>query len=387
MIALRARRVVCDDAILEDAWLNFDAEQIVSIGAEPEHGAAAYDLGGMDLLPGAVDLHSDCLENLAHPRPSASIPLEAALYDFDAYVCAHGVTTNYLCIGLEDDATKHRSDKRAIETEALIRRLRPHLRAGYAIHLRVDITRDSHDLVRSLLENGCVALVSYMDHTPGQGQYPDESDWVKNYQSRWGAAEEAMAERLAAKRAGQARVEAMRTAVAELGHEFGATVAAHDDDSVGAVERGRGLGVGISEFPVNEEAACAAKEHGIGIVMGAPNARRGRSHLTNLSVREALALGTLDALASDYHPPSMFGAAYALAAEGLCEFTSAIALVTSGPARLAGLGDRGRLAPGMRADFVAIEPRAGYPVVRQTWVGGKPVLGLELPSMEISLAL
>jgi alpha-D-ribose 1-methylphosphonate 5-triphosphate diphosphatase len=384
MIALRGQRVVSDDTILDDAWVTFDGEEIVAIGAEPVPGAAAYDLGAVDLVPGAVDLHSDCLENLAHPRPSASIPLEAALNDLDAYATAHGVTTNYLCVGLEDDATKHRSDERAIETEALIRRLRGSLRADYAIHLRVDITRESPDVVRALMEHGCVALVSYMDHTPGQGQYPDEADWINYYQSRWGAGEASMAERLAAKRSGRARVEAMRAAVAELGHEFGATVAAHDDDSVRAVERAHELGVHVSEFPVNGDAARAAADRGIGIVMGAPNARRGRSHLTNLSAREALALGTLDALASDYHPPSMFAAAYELAAAGLCDFTQAIALVTSGPARIAGLDDRGRLQPGLRADVVAIERRGNHPIVRQTWVAGKPALGIAMAPVEVA---
>ncbi|MBV8584211.1 MAG: alpha-D-ribose 1-methylphosphonate 5-triphosphate diphosphatase [Candidatus Eremiobacteraeota bacterium] len=384
--ALHAKRVFADGRILPDGWVSVDGEQIVSVTSEAPAGTMTYDLGDVDLVPGAVDLHSDCLENLAHPRPSASLPLEAALYDLDAYVTAHGVTTNYLCIGLEDDATKHRSDKRALETEALIRRVRPGLRANYAIHLRVDITRDSREIVRTFMRHGAVALISYMDHTPGQGQYPEEDDWKKHYQSRWGAGEATMEERLAAKREGQARVAEMRAMVATMGREFGAIVAAHDDDSAGAVLLARDLGVQISEFPVNAEAAMTATRHGVGVLMGAPNARRGRSHLTNLSAREALALGTLDALASDYHPPSLFAAAYALAGEDLCPLEDAIGLVTAGPARIARLEDRGRIAPGLRADLVAIERRGWHPVVRQTWVGGKPVLGVALSPLETSMA-
>jgi alpha-D-ribose 1-methylphosphonate 5-triphosphate diphosphatase len=385
MIALRAQRIVCSETIVEEAWVVVEGERIAGIETKPPPRARAYDLGRVDLVPGAVDLHCDCLENLAHPRPSASLPLEAALYELDSYVLMHGVTTNYLCIGLEDDATKHRSDARAIETESLVRRLRPTLRADVLVHLRVDVTRESADLVRELVEHGIVGLISYMDHTPGQGQYPDEEGWRRHYQSRWGASDEVMERRLAAKRSGRSRTDAMRAEIAEIGRRYGVIVAAHDDDCASAIERGRLLGVRISEFPVNAEAALAAARSGIGIVMGAPNARRGRSHLTNLSAREALRLGVLDALASDYHPPSMFAAAYLLAAEGLCEFTKAIALVTSGPARLAGLYDRGRIAPGMRADLAAIELRAGHPVVRQTWVRGVPVLGV-VPALEGSHA-
>ena len=385
MIALRGRRVVTGAGVIENGWVIIDGTTIVAVGTTPATGARRVDLGDLDVVPGAVDLHSDCLENLAHPRPSASLPLETALYDFDAHVLAHGVTTNYLCVGLEDDATKHRSDERAIETVNLVRSMRPGLRARYTIHLRVDVTRQSNDLVRELAAGGTVGLISYMDHTPGQGQYPDEADWIKHYQSRWDAPDDVMAGRLAAKRSGQARTDGMRAEIAEIGREFGIPVAAHDDDSIAAVERARTLGVCISEFPVNAEAARAAADAGIGIVMGAPNARRGRSHLTNLSARETLAIGTLDALASDYHPPSMFAAPYLLAAEGLCSFEHAVGLVTCGPARIAGLTDRGRIAPGYRADLVAIEPRGSHPVVRQTWIDGTPVLGLDLGAFESEL--
>jgi alpha-D-ribose 1-methylphosphonate 5-triphosphate diphosphatase len=68
-------------------------------------------------------------------------------------------------------------------------------------------------------------------------------------------------------------------------------------------------------------------------------------------------------------------AAYLIAADEDCEWAVATALVTEGPARLAGLADRGRLAEGCRADLVAVERVDGHPVVRQTWVEGRPVLG------------
>ncbi len=70
--------------------------------------------------------------------------------------------------------------------------------------------------------------------------------------------------------------------------------------------------------------------------------------------------------------------------------------MTAGPARLLGLTDRGRIAPGMRADLVAWQPRSQYTVeaaaiahrhkltpylgrtlhgaVRHTWVGGRAVV-------------
>jgi alpha-D-ribose 1-methylphosphonate 5-triphosphate diphosphatase PhnM len=43
------------------------------------------------------------------------------------------------------------------------------------------------------------------------------------------------------------------------------------------------------------------------------------------------------------------------------------------PADALGLNDRGRIAPGMRADLVALDPSSL--AVRAVWLGGEPVIG------------
>jgi alpha-D-ribose 1-methylphosphonate 5-triphosphate diphosphatase len=50
-----------------------------------------------------------------------------------------------------------------------------------------------------------------------------------------------------------------------------------------------------------------------------------------------------------------------------------IALISERPARLAGLHDRGRLAPGQRADLVRVRLHDDLPVVRQVWRSGERV--------------
>jgi len=58
---------------------------------------------------------------------------------------------------------------------------------------------------------------------------------------------------------------------------------------------------------------------------------------------------------------------------------AAIALATGAPARFLGLGDRlGRLAPGYRADMIALDPDAIR--VLTTWVAGKECASLEAPA-------
>ena len=55
------------------------------------------------------------------------------------------------------------------------------------------------------------------------------------------------------------------------------------------------------------------------------------------------------------------------------DLPSAIACVTSNPADLLGLGDRGRIEVGKRADVIRVDDRAEIPVVRATWRAGERV--------------
>lgn len=116
MIALRARRLLADGVERPGWWLTIERERIVEIGPELPRGAHGVDLGDVDLVPGLIDLHSDCLEALVRPRPSAELPLSEALYEMDASLVAHGITTNYLCIALEGPHTRFRTRERALAT-------------------------------------------------------------------------------------------------------------------------------------------------------------------------------------------------------------------------------------------------------------------------------
>ena len=51
----------------------------------------------------------------------------------------------------------------------------------------------------------------------------------------------------------------------------------------------------------------------------------------------------------------------------------AVAAASTTPARLVGLHDRGAIAPGLRADMVALERRDGAWRVAAVWIGGSLV--------------
>ena len=138
---------------------------------------------------------------------------------------------------------------------------------------------------------------------------------------------------------------------------MGVAVGSHDDATAEERRGWHEAGARIAEFPETREAAQAARELGDAIVLGAPNLVRGGSHKGNASALDLVAAGLCDALASDYHYPSLRGAALRLADEGVLDLAAAWALVSSGPARVLGLEDRGALRPGLRADLVILDAR------------------------------
>jgi alpha-D-ribose 1-methylphosphonate 5-triphosphate diphosphatase len=372
VIALRAQRVLADGVERHGWWVTVGDGVVHEVGEAPSAGAALLDLGAVDLVPGIVDLHADCLTEKSFPRPSTEVPVANAILELDLEAVAHGITTPFVSLCLEDDVTRHRSMARAREVAAAYELVRPELLADHRFHLRVEVTGAGAPVARELAAAGGVGLVSYMDHTPGQGQFADEAIWRSYYGRSDGIGDVELSARLEARLAAAPRAAAVRAELAAIAAEHGAALASHDDDSPAAVERALELGARIAEFPITLEAAKLAHAHGIGVVMGAPNARRGRSHLANLSAREALAEGCLDALASDYHLPSLLAATYALVADGACSWAEAVRLVSERPAQLAGLDDRGRITPGMRADLVALVP-GSIPLVAATWVAGELV--------------
>jgi alpha-D-ribose 1-methylphosphonate 5-triphosphate diphosphatase len=121
------------------------------------------------------------------------------------------------------------------------------------------------------------------------------------------------------------------------------------------------------------EAAQHAHDLGMKIVMGAPNVVLGRSHSGNVSATALSDVGLLDILTSDYVPSSLLHAPFILADKGL-PLADAIATVTWKPGDALGLTDRGRIAPGLRADLVRVRVVDGMPIVRGIWVAGQKYL-------------
>ena len=376
MIGLHADTVVTCSGAPDDGapgWVVIDGDRIAAVSPEPPRRAERIELGDVQLWPGIVDVHADSLGRFASPRPGTCIPIDAAVYDFALDAITHGSCRPYLCVSVGEGPDPVAVRNRAREIIHTVERLATVLPVPLAVHLRVDIGSDGHltdarDLLGEFPQT--IRLISAMDHTPGRGQYRSAEGWRAAMRTRTGADDLALAEWLAWLPADPGLVRQRRRAVATLAREHAIPFASHDDETADAARAASADGAAISEFPLTADAAAAAHASGLAVVMGAPNAWRGHSHLTGLSARDALRAGTLDALASDYHGAAMVRAVTVLA-DGVCPLPDAVRLVTAGPAAAAGL-DTGLLAAGAPADVIAVRV-APVPAVVGCWVAGTRV--------------
>jgi alpha-D-ribose 1-methylphosphonate 5-triphosphate diphosphatase len=151
----------------------------------------------------------------------------------------------------------------------------------------------------------------------------------------------------------------------------GIPIATHDDTTLDHVEAGIASGAVISEFPTTIEAAAFAKQRGLATVAGAPNVVRGGSHSGGVSVSELAEKGLLDGLSSDYVPASLLQAVLKLHADHGIALPEAMGMVTWKVADILGLGDRGHLKPGLRADLVRFKALGPTPVLATVWSKGE----------------
>lgn len=379
-------QIVLPDRVIARGALRVEAGQIAEIvDGSPNHASAGgnglptIDGAGLTLIPGAIDMHGDMIEQEVEPRTGARLPLDLAIHELDRRMAAAGVTTSYASISFwePDSETRklHRSGERAAELAAGVAHARPQLLTDLCVHARYELTTPVvAPPLRRALAAGQIQLLSLMDHTPGQGQYRD----VDRYVHYLVAYRNMPIEQLRIEAEERMRRAREDTSIWDITYDLvglakgqGLVIASHDDDTPEKVELMHDLGVTISEFPVSLAAAHAARQRGMHVAMGAPNALRGLSHSGNLSARDAIAAGLVDLLAADYAPAAMIQAAWALAAAGM-PLHDSVALITANPADALGLTDRGRILVGRAADLVLVES-ARSPRIRATMRAGRPI--------------
>jgi alpha-D-ribose 1-methylphosphonate 5-triphosphate diphosphatase len=365
-------RAVADGRIIEAASVASEDGRILSV-EEGRAYSGAIDGRGAFCLPGLVDSHCDALEREVSPRPTVTFNLEFALRSLEARFLSAGITTACHGVSFTGEGDRMRSPEMAADlVEVIAARRAAGARMDHRVLFRLP-ARSTGSVDRAVeclpagQPAGDVPLVSFEDHTPGQGQYRNlemyKAAIPADHRARIGDIDAEITRRMAEAEAMLPTREANLARVRDLAATGSARVLAHDCVDAGEVANARSWGAAVAEFPVTIEAARAARDQEMPVVLGAPNVLLGGSHSGNASAEELIALGCCTGLASDYAPSTMLAAAFDLARRGVVDFATAVALITAGPAEAIGLLDHGRLAPGCVADLILVELDGRWPRV------------------------
>lgn len=336
-----------------------------------------YECEGDYLVPGLVELHTDNLEKHLLPRPKVLWPQpKSAFHAHDAQIVSAGITTVFDALAVGEYHDKGRIAMLGEAVQALHAcREQGSLRAEHLLHLRCEVADPRmQELFFPVSDEPSLHLVSLMDHTPGQRQWRNTESYRTYYSQTVTWTDEEfcrMTAELQARR--DACADDNAASIVAFCHQHHLPMASHDDTLPEHVNEALANGISICEFPTTEEAARYAAESGMTVLMGAPNIVRGGSHSGNVSAETVAAGGWLGALSSDYVPVSLIGAVFTLVQHGTMTLPEAMQLVTSRPAAAVGLTDRGRIAPGLRADLAVLHVEDGIPLVRSVWREGRQV--------------
>ena len=318
-------------------------------------GAKAIDARGMLVLPGIVDLHGDGFERHIMPRAGVSFSRSLGLLDTDRTMTANGITTAFHGLTCSwEPGLRSREAARAFLAD--FQAVRARLGCDTRLHLRFETYNlPALDEIESWLLDGTVDMLAFNDHIDAMFANLDRYSKMSGYLDRTGLNREAFIDLITEIKERAAAVPEGIRRLAGIATERNIPMASHDDPDPATRSWYDGLGCAICEFPLDEATARSARELGDAIILGAPNALRGKSHINRLMARDAIRMDLCDVLTSDYFYPSLLQAAFALAGDGVCAFPDAWKRVSSGPAQAAGLTDRGAIEPGKRADLVIVD--------------------------------
>lgn len=382
MFVIHNGKIVTEEEILEGYAVVVEGETIQDLIPESEvpfiEGAEHIDAKGGYISPGFIDIHSDYIESIVSPRPTSLMDMDISLREAEKILISHGITTMFHSLSFyKEDIFSHKPMRTPKNVQKLVDAIerthdRPHL-IRHRMHARFELDNiDEVDKLVENIQNDKVHLLSFMDHTPGQGQYRDLEvfrETMKGYQDVSDhELDVIIAERKSREQMTIERIEE----VAKIAIEKGIAVASHDDDNCEKLELVKGFGTTISEFPITLAVAKKAKEYGLYTIVGAPNVLLGGSHSGNLSAIEAIEEKCADILCSDYYPQALLHAVFDLHEKHGNDLHEMFMMVTLNPAKAVQLDHEiGSIKPGKKADILIIERMDdGFPMLTKTMVNG-----------------
>ena len=320
---------------------------------------------GNYLMPGLIELHTDNLEKCISPRPKVRFPLELAAVNHDRDLITSGITTVCDAIAIGDVTPKDDSlciDHYAAMIDTVARgQAAGRFSTDHLLHLRCELGYEHlYNIIEPYSEHSLLAIISLMDHTPGQRQFVNIQKYKQYYTGKHGVPEAKMDEFIAMRLNNQ-RQHAVnnRQALVELSRKKNISLASHDDATVDHIKEAIAEGVILAEFPTTLDAAKEAHNNGLLVLMGAPNLVLGGSHSGNVSAIELVELNLVDIVSSDYVPRSLLQSAFIISQTANKPLYEAIEYITLYPAKAINLDNQIRsLEVNKKADFITVHDTA-----------------------------
>ena len=340
---------------------------------DEEYGGMIIDADGAIVMPGIIDIHTDAMDAEIVPRSGADIPIAIAFRELERKMSGCGFTTVYhsMHLGYDSAETHSRSKYGRNEVfETVYKESKGKTLLNNKIHLRFELSGiNAYDTCLELMDKGYIALLSVMDHTPGQGQI-SRGQAIQFMIKMGNSEEEAM--KMVEEKLNQPIIAGEKLEkLIQHAKKLHIPVASHDDDTIEKVTYMQGLGVNICEFPITMETALHAEKLGMHVVGGASNILRGGSLSGNLNMKDAVLAGAVDSLCSDYYPPAILHAVFKLYNEDSMPLHEAVNMATLNPAKATGISHHtGSIETGKDADLVIVKLLDNIPMVTHTIVKG-----------------
>ena len=383
--AIKNGKLILKDRVLEGYDLILKEGKIQSVCPSEEsktEDGCIYDVKGSYVMPGIVDIHSDMIESYIQPRSTAVMDFEMGLKEAEKVLVGCGITTMFHSISMFREGTW---DVKAIRQAPQVKRL-AELVARYRheerlirhrYHLRYEIDNLAcYEQVKEMIQKGYVDLLSFMDHTPGQGQYKN----LDIYRKLTDCHTKSFINLKFFQRVIIMACNRDTAFFCHLRQFFQLIKGTGFFLKLGFDKRCKLLFCHISAFiwlmfPITMEVAKAAKLKGFKTVVGALNILLGGSHSGNLSALEAIREGAADVLVSDYYPQSLLQAVFQLYETEGIPVWEAVGYVTLAPAEAVGLADCiGSLEEGKEADILVVKSQGGRPCLEKVFVAGECIM-------------
>ena len=355
--------------VLRDGALH-DTDLTVADGQLSEDRAPDVDLSGYLVLPGIVDLHGDGFERHLSPRPTAPFEKAEALRSAAAELAANGVTTAWFAQSWSWEGG-FRAGTEAEAILAALDRIRPRLLPDVRLQIRLEThVLPEHPRVLDAVRRHGVDYIVFNNHLP------EAVDLARDKPDRFAAwaaqhrrtPEEQMArvtrrDGAGAGGSGGAHPPCRRTPRPRRPPRLARRRHARDARLLPRHRRGH------RRVPHHRPRRPRGARGGGAHAHGRAERRARRQPVGQHRRRGADGRRPLRRARVGLLLPRARAGGVAARRQRRALLRRRVGGVSTAPARIAGLADRGALAPGQRADLVVVDP--GTRTVEATIAGGR----------------